>query len=790
MDDVRSEAIERWRLLATGQAPLGWVVAAGVVLLALQIRHVRWAVRQGAGAPWRRLSAVCRALATTWLVFSLALPAWQRQRGVVERGPTLVVVDNSQSMRLAGYGGKTRAEAAADVVRTLQGKLPGPVQLFSLDGPCEDGARCAAPRRADTPLVAALAAAAAAPSRAPSAIVLVSDGQDTAGARAAADLEAAAPTRAGASAGAPKVLDAAAQASLGALKVPVSTVAVGPKLRDPRQRPDQLRMAEVVHDGYALVKTTTDVACVLASALGAARDVEVVLREDGVERARAHQTLPAGVGRTAVHFARRYDEVGERVLGCHLQAPSGVRVAPEHLVAAAILPVLRDKVRVLHVAGRPSWDERFLREVLKADRNVELISFFILRTPDDDMAIGEHELSLIPFPVARLFTTELKNFDVVVLQNFDPRPYQMTPYLPHLRTAVQQGLGLMMVGGAESFAQAGYQSTALQDVLPVELAAGPAPPYEPHTQLLARTTAAGAHHPLLASPGATGGRPLPLAELPLLEGYNPVAGVRAGAQLLLEGRGANGQNARPLLATSEPGRGRTAALLTDGSWRWRYVPGADGAAAQAHRQLWTGLLHWLSHDPALGRVRLTLAQRAFAAPEGYARPAGSVRALGADWRPLAGKTVTLTVGRHPHDPARGLAPYADPPPPPQKVRLGDDGRADWTLPRLPAGTWWVQADVGDGNQAAAASFVVAPSPEISHPLPDDALLRAIAEATHGASLTPATLADVATLPQAPAPAPRIAAQHQRAVWALPAAVAAFCAAWATSWLLGRRHGGR
>ena len=48
--------------------------------------------------------------------------------------------------------------------------------------------------------------------------------------------------------------------------------------------------------------------------------------------------------------------------------------------------VIRDKIRVLQVAGAPSWDVRALRQMLKSNPNVDLISFFILRTQDDHLA--------------------------------------------------------------------------------------------------------------------------------------------------------------------------------------------------------------------------------------------------------------------------------------------------------------------------------------------------------------------------------------------------------------------
>src|SRR5574341_759886 len=88
-----------------------------------------------------------------------------------------------------------------------------------------------------------------------------------------------------------------------------------------------------------------------------------------------------------------------------------------------MVKVVRDKIRIMHVCGRPSWDERFLRQVLKSDPNIDLISFFILRTPTDASEARNEELSLIPFPVEELFTQALSSFDLVIVQNFDYRTY-------------------------------------------------------------------------------------------------------------------------------------------------------------------------------------------------------------------------------------------------------------------------------------------------------------------------------------------------------------------------------
>ena len=45
----------------------------------------------------------------------------------------------------------------------------------------------------------------------------------------------------------------------------------------------------------------------------------------------------------------------------------------ENNARSFVLRVIRDRVRVLLVAGRPSWDVRFLRGLLKQDPNVDLV---------------------------------------------------------------------------------------------------------------------------------------------------------------------------------------------------------------------------------------------------------------------------------------------------------------------------------------------------------------------------------------------------------------------------------
>ena len=110
----------------------------------------------------------------------------------------------------------------------------------------------------------------------------------------------------------------------------------------------------------------------------AAGDAAARRRADRV----AEVTVEPGVADDKVAFDFTPERVGNYLYEISTPVLDGEALA-ENNARSFLLKVIRDKIRVLHVAGRPSWDERFLRGLLKRDPNVDLVSFFILRTETD-----------------------------------------------------------------------------------------------------------------------------------------------------------------------------------------------------------------------------------------------------------------------------------------------------------------------------------------------------------------------------------------------------------------------
>ena len=133
------------------------------------------------------------------------------------------------------------------------------------------------------------------------------------------------------------------------------------------------------------------------------------------------------------------------------------------------IEILPNTKGILHLLGSPTWDGRFLRRHLKSEPKYDLISFYILRNPGDKQEASGRELSLIPFPVNRLFTEELKNFHLIIMQNFSLFEFMSKKYQRNLVDFVKKGGGLLFMGGPKALSLQDLQNSPLKEIFPLQL---------------------------------------------------------------------------------------------------------------------------------------------------------------------------------------------------------------------------------------------------------------------------------------------------------------------------------
>lgn len=355
---------------------------------------------------------------------------------------------------------------------------------------------------------------------------------------------------------------------------------------------------------------------------------------------------------------------------------------------------VRDRLRVLLVSGEPHAGERTWRRLLKADPNVDLVHFTILRPPEKDDLTPLHELALIAFPVRELFQVKLREFDLIVFDRFANRGLLPPVYLRNIADYVRGGGALLLSVGPEYAGPTSLAATPLGQILPARPPTGPGAaqaalleqPFRP------RVSAIGARHPVTENlPGANpaGGA----GDASWGRWYRALRAEARAGQVLMEGPGGG-----PLMVLDRVGEGRVALLLSDHIWLWSR--GHDGGGPQA--ELLRRIAHWTMKEPELeeegltARIeqgQLTVVRRSL---EAGPPPEISVTSPGGD------------VSRHQAEP-RG-------------------GRAVVEMPATLPGVW----QASDGRRTAYAAAEAGNPLEVADLRADASRLAGLASATGGA----------------------------------------------------------
>lgn len=701
------ESFDTWKVVSLSPHPLPVLlvlvlaVIAGVVLAC-------WGVRREVSRSRRWTLWTLRVLAGLLALFFLLEPALRRLQVARVKNRVAILVDRSASMSFpVEPHGESRNDAVANAIEKLAPQIDALKERYAFEIDAFDpelGAtsiealRSSPPRSNRSDLFAAVRALKAGDTggnRKLAGVILFSDGADN------ADLSSGLSGR-------PKQV-------LEQLGVPVSTVSVG------REGLTDLSIDAVRVDDFAFVRNSISADVEVHGRGFADQAVQVVLKREGQVVTTAIANFTTNDETQTVKFTFTPDQTGRFVYTV------SVPVYPDEVVTANntrsfALKVIRDRVRVLLVAGRPTWDERFLRGVLRADANVELISFYILRNGSDNSGTMDdrRELSLIPFPREEIFQTKIDTFDVIVVLNFghEESGVSLQPFQQDIERYVKNGGAFAYLGGDRSFGEAASSTNPFANVMPVMSAGNGST-----ENFSAVLTAAGRSHPITALGAGSIGNDAAWAALPPLPGMN-LTRAKNGSTVLLANPAlqVDGQPA-PLLTIAEIGRGRSLTLATDASWYWAFPSHARGASNRMYERFWSNAIRWLVRDPDLTTLSVT-ADPSSVEP---GRPVGvAVIARQADYQPAPQAKVTVEL----IDANDGRIVGT------QTVEAGADGTLRVEFPPPEPGAYKVvgratkdDKPLGEASDAVAVRAV---GPELADARVNGPLLEEIARATGGA----------------------------------------------------------
>ena len=558
------------------------------------------------------------------------------------------------------------------------------------------------------------------------------------------------------------------KAAVASLDVPIYTIQVA---KD--DATVDLAVSDVAHDDFAFVRNAVSFEVTLTSQGHKNTSVPVRLEENGVEISQKMLQLVADKTEYSLTFELVPDTRGQSIFKVTADGIAGERVL-ENNQHAFTVQVIRDKIRVLQVVGRPSWDVRSLRSLLKRNPNVDLISFFILRTNDSVDSARTHELSLIPFPTDELFYQELGSFDLVIFQNFTHRGFRMAQYLPRIRDFVADGGGVVMIGGEQSFAGGGYAKTAFSSFLPVVMSDEDKVRADTFVPSL---TAVGEVHPITRLIQSKDENESAWKALTAMNGFNGVSGIAEGATVLLD-TGPNNER-QPFVVVRDFGKGRVLAVLGDDTWRWSF--GADGSGTNPHfyYRFWGNSIRWLIRDPALNRLKLSTRSDRFGVGESVMLDA---RLSTATFQPAADVQLEAVVSRL--DGAEDEAPLDLLTP----QTTDSQGQARFEIKFDQAGEYVVRVGVSDEDDAQAEiAILVAHEPrELKRVQPNPTFLKALSQVSEARYIGDDVRLNA--LDFKPTQSLRVDERKDVPIWSSGWVLILLALSLGTEWLIRRRRG--
>ena len=315
-----------------------------------------------------------------------------------------------------------------------------------------------------------------------------------------------------------------------------------------------------------------------------------VADEDETLVASREVTLAADAGVQTLRFTVDADQAGEFLYRVRVPKIPGEAVTIDNSRGATVV-VLDERLRVLLISGRPSYDYRYVTRLLERDKTVDL-SCWLQSADPTALRDGNTVLSELPRRPEDLFA-----YDAILMMDPDPRELDSSWAITARRFVDEFGGGLLLQAGPHNTSRF-LNDARLDDLIKIMPVV-----FDPdaqvrlseqggfRTQAYPMIVANGGVHPLLRLHDDPQMNALVWKALPGVWWYLPVLREKPLASVLLRhsGRAHVNRFGQPILFASQPvGAGRAVFLGFDGVWRWR------ASAEQYYERFWVQLVRYLA----------------------------------------------------------------------------------------------------------------------------------------------------------------------------------------------------
>ena len=490
------------------------------------------------------------------------------------------------------------------------------------------------------------------------------------------------------------------------------------------------------------------------------------------------------------------------------------------------LKVVKAKLSVFYLEGRPRWEYTFLKRALERDPGIEFTSALlsllskgpasesVLTRSEGYYPVGSNATSKLSGPevppaYARFPETreELSTYDVLIFGDVTAEHLTATQQRLIVDFVETEGNAILFLSSRNALGRSGLRDTELARLMPISVPITGCSLSE--TEFTVQLTQAGAFHPMLQLSGYTGRGESAVANrgegqvslgrrggnltpnrnaalwrnLPALSRLFHGFQLRGGATTLLETGLLETGKREPIMIFQRAGLGKSLLFAAEGLWNWDFGAAnaltgfGDARYHSLYREVWAQILRWMgtTHTDA-NRLYLTTDASTYATGDTVQITA---QVYSETYQPQTtiseGATVQIEV-----TPPEG-APFQL-----RATTISEENRYTARFEVREKGTYHIRATSGAGNTDKTEFYVQPQLAELEAPQLNEALLRQLASQTGGAYFA---IADAAQLPENIAfVQDSVFVDTERDVWAHPLVLILVVGLLGTEWFLRKRNG--
>ena len=599
--------------------------------------------------------------------------------------------------------------------------------------------------------------------------------------------------------------------ALVALQMPVYALGVGAAEPPKDIQLQQVDVAPVAYTGHEQRIRVT-----VAQSGYTGQTTRLALREvnrQKVQRLVASTTLTFEEGSQQIEFTLTPETEGNFQYTLTLPTLDG-ELTSENNEKTFALKVVKAKLSVFYLEGRPRWEYTFLKRALERDPGIEFTSALLSllsKGPASESVASESVLGRSDgyYPVgsnanARFPETreELSTYDVLILGDVTAEHLTATQQRLIVDFVETEGNAILFLSSRNALGRSGLGGTELARLMPISVPITGCSLSE--TEFTVQLTQAGAFHPMLQLSGSSrrgesavanraygrrGGNLTPnrnaalWRNLPALSRLFHGFQLRGGATTLLETGLLETGRREPVMIFQRAGLGKSLLFAAEGLWNWDFGAAnfRDARYHSLYREVWAQILRWMgtTHTDA-NRLYLTTDASTYATGDTVQVTA---QVYSETYQPQIGATTGATVQIE-VTPPEG-APF--------QLRvtrisetISEENRYTARFEVREKGTYHIRATSGAGNTDKTEFYVQPQLAELEAPQLNEALLRQLASQTGGAYFA---IADAAQLPETIAfVQDSVFVDTERDVWAHPLVLILVVGLLGTEWFLRKRNG--